>query len=209
MLIQWIGKGRSSNKFTLHPDKPCDLFNQLAKKLVTRAAALLARTPGIRRLQQNRLPLRSTCGQSGIPKVAFSSLSDRHQQVHLSISILSRTFLERTIQSKASAVAGRVSEPPVAAPICRETKLFAPGSIDFRWTPASTHEHTDNCNFSIMIWYDRHPRHCSYAIHCMHSRIFCAIQTAWDKVCVLHSASTHAVVQAMRWILTVSVTAVH
>ena len=54
--------------------RPCDLFNQLAKKLVTRAAALLARFPGIRRLQQNRLPPGSTRGQSGIPEVAFCCL---------------------------------------------------------------------------------------------------------------------------------------
>ena len=78
----------------VRPGKPCDLFNQLAKKLVTRATALLARTPGIRRIQQNSLPLRSTRGQYGIPEVAFLSSSGRHQRVCLSISILSRMFLE-------------------------------------------------------------------------------------------------------------------
>ena len=62
----------------VHPGKPCDLFNQLAKKFVTHAAALLVRSPGIRRLQQNRLLLGSTRGQSRIPEVAFSSSSGRH-----------------------------------------------------------------------------------------------------------------------------------
>ena len=61
-----------------HPGKPCDLFSQLAKKLVNRAAALLARTPGIR-----RLPLGSTHGQCGIPEVAFSSFSSRHWRVYI------------------------------------------------------------------------------------------------------------------------------
>ena len=61
-----------------HPGRPCDSFNQLAKKLVTRLAASLARTPGKRRPAQNGLPLRSTHGQSPILNVALSSLSGRH-----------------------------------------------------------------------------------------------------------------------------------
>ena len=97
MSSQWTGKGRLCNKFTSHPGKPCDLFNLLAKKLVTRAAALLARTPGIRRLEQDRLPLGSTRGQFGIPEVALLSLSGRHRRVRFSISILFRTFLERAV----------------------------------------------------------------------------------------------------------------
>ena len=36
---------------------------RLAKKLVTRLAAVLARIPDIRSLQQNRLPLQSAYGQ--------------------------------------------------------------------------------------------------------------------------------------------------
>ena len=83
----------------VHPGKPCDLFNQSAKKLVTRAAAFLERTPGIRRLQQNVLLLGSTHGQSGIPdsEVAFSLSSGRHHRVRLSTSILSCKFLECTV----------------------------------------------------------------------------------------------------------------
>ena len=37
--------------------RPCDSFNQLAKKLVTCLVASLERTPGKRRLARNRLPL--------------------------------------------------------------------------------------------------------------------------------------------------------
>ena len=41
----------------------------------------------------------------------------------------------------------------------------------------------------IYVWYDRHPRRRSYTIHCAHSKIFRAIQTACCNVCVLHCAS--------------------
>ena len=46
-----------------HPGNPCDSLNQPATQLVQRLAALLTRTPGKRRLQQDRLPLRSACRQ--------------------------------------------------------------------------------------------------------------------------------------------------
>ncbi len=41
----------------------------------------------------------------------------------------------------------------------------------------------------MYVWYDRHPRHRSYTIHCAHSIVFRAIQTACCNVCVLHCAS--------------------
>ena len=41
----------------------------------------------------------------------------------------------------------------------------------------------------MYVWYDRHPRRRSYTIHCAHSKIFRAIQTACCNVCVLHCAS--------------------
>ena len=40
----------------------------------------------------------------------------------------------------------------------------------------------------MYVWYDRHPRRRSYTIHCAHSKIFRAIQTACCNVCVLHCA---------------------
>ena len=42
-----------------HRGRPCDSFNQLAKKLVTRSVASLERTPGNRSPAQNGLPLQS------------------------------------------------------------------------------------------------------------------------------------------------------
>lgn len=44
-----------------HPGRACGSFNQLNKKLVVCAVALLARTQGTRCLQQNLLHLRSAC----------------------------------------------------------------------------------------------------------------------------------------------------
>ena len=44
----------------------------------------------------------------------------------------------------------------------------------------------------IYVWYDRHPRRRSYTIHCAHSKIFRAIQTACYNVCVLHCAHAQA-----------------
>ena len=139
----------------VHTGKPRDLFNQLAKKLVTRAAALLTRTPGVRRLQQNRLPLGSTRGQSGIPGVAISLSSGRHRRVRLLISILSRTFLEHTVKPTASAVAGRVREPRIAAPVfsfSEKRRFLRWGRLASGELPLDhTSTHMDNSNFSIMI----------------------------------------------------------
>ena len=54
-----------------HPGRPCDSFDQLAKKLVTRLAAPLERTPGNGCLAWDGLPLRSTRGQYRIPRIAL------------------------------------------------------------------------------------------------------------------------------------------
>ena len=65
-----------------------DHVTQLAKKLVTHLAALLSRTPGTRRLEQNRLPRRSTHGKFRIPKRCFLSPPGRHWVSTLGYSIL-------------------------------------------------------------------------------------------------------------------------
>ena len=47
----------------------------------------------------------------------------------------------------------------------------------------------------VYVWYvyDHHPRRRSYTIHCVQSKIICAIQTAWHNICALHSVSARAV----------------
>ena len=69
-------------------------LTQPAKKLVTRPAGLLERTPGKRCLVQNRLLLRNTDGQCWIP---MSSPSGRHWWVPVLISALSHTLLKRLV----------------------------------------------------------------------------------------------------------------
>ena len=75
-LYNW--KWSSPRTRTRTSCRPCDSFNQLAKKLVARLVASLERTPGKRHLVLNRLPLWSTCGQSRVPIVLLSSPSGRH-----------------------------------------------------------------------------------------------------------------------------------
>ena len=50
----------------------------------------------------------------------------------------------------------------------------------------------------MYVWYDRHPRRRSYTIHCAHSKIFRAIQTACCNVCVLHCASVQHTLPRVR-----------
>ena len=92
-VMLWLACMRRSRKFspryttelemvvTVHVHilyRPCDSFNQLAKKLVTRLVASLERAPGKRHLAQNYLPLWSKTGQPGVPIVLLSLPSDRH-----------------------------------------------------------------------------------------------------------------------------------
>ena len=94
-----------------------------------------------------------------IPKLIFPKLNG--------CNFRARSFLLITCVRIVNIIGASLSEPHIDETFMRELFIY----------------------IYIYVWYDRHPRRRSYTIHCAHSKIFRAIQTACYNVCVLHCAS--------------------